>query len=151
MIKEKIKEEMIIAMKAKESERLTTIRSIIAKIKDKEIDMRSAESQPELDDTGVLVVMQQMIKQRSDSFTEFTKANRLDLAGKEQKEITVIKSFMPEQLSIQEVEVAIKNAISEIKAESIKDMGKVVQFMKEKYVGRIEPAEVSKKVKELLS
>lgn len=151
MIKEKIKIEMIIAMKAKESERLTTIRSIMAKIKDKEIEMRSGESQPELDNLGILAVMQQMIKQRNDSFTEFTKANRLDLAEKEQKEIAVIKSFMPEAMSEEEVLSAIKNLIKELNAESIKDMGKVVQQMKEKYVGRIDPAETSKKVKELLS
>lgn len=151
MIKEKIKSEMILAMKSKDNERLTTIRGIVAKVKEKEIEMRTSESQPELDDTGILVVMQQMIKQRNDSISEYTKANRADLAEKESREITVIRSFMPQPLNENEVTEAIKSAISELKAESIKDMGKVVNYVKDKYVGRIDPASVSKKIKDLLS
>jgi uncharacterized protein YqeY len=151
MIKEKIKSEMMESMRAKDNERLTTIRGIIAKIKDKEIEMRTSESKPELDETGVLVVMQQMIKQRNDSILEFKKANRLDLSEKEEKEILVIRSFMPQLLSEPEIEKVIKEAIANLEAQSVKDMGKVVQFMKENYVGRIDPAEVSKKIKELLS
>ncbi len=151
MIKEKIKSEMMESMRAKDNERLTTIRGIIAKIKDKEIEMRTSESKPELDETGVLVVMQQMIKQRNDSILEFKKANRLDLSEKEEKEILVIRSFMPHLLSEPEIEKVIKEAIANLEAQSVKDMGKVVQFMKENYVGRIDPAEVSKKIKELLS
>ena len=151
MIKEKIKSEMMESMRAKDNERLTTIRGIIAKIKDKEIEMRTSESKPELDETGVLVVMQQMIKQRNDSILEFKKANRLDLSEKEEKEILVIRSFMPQLLSEPEIEKVIKEAIANLEAQSVKDMWKVVQFMKENYVGRIDPAEVSKKIKELLS
>ena len=151
MIKEKIKSEMMESMRAKDNERLTTIRGIIAKIKDKEIEMRTSESKPELDETGVLVVMQQMIKQRNDSILEFKKANRLDLSEKEEKEILVIRSFMPHLLSEPEIEKVIKEAIANLEAQSVKDMGKVVQFMKENYVGRIDPAEVSKKIKKLLS
>ncbi|MDR2007424.1 MAG: GatB/YqeY domain-containing protein [Alphaproteobacteria bacterium] len=150
MIKENIKNEMVVAMKAQEKARLSTIRLILAKIKDKEIEMRS-EVAAELNDNAILTLMQQMIKQRMDSITEYTKAVRLDLAQKEEEEIAVIKSFMPTPLSMQETEAAIKSAIAEIKAESVKDTGKVVNYLKEKYAGRMDMGTVSAKIKELLS
>ncbi|MCL2566587.1 MAG: GatB/YqeY domain-containing protein [Alphaproteobacteria bacterium] len=150
MIKETIKNEMVVAMKAQDKPRLTTIRMILAKIKDKEIELRG-EASAELNNSMVLTLMQQMIKQRMDSITEYTKANRLDLAQKEEDEIVVIKSFMPAPLAQQEVNEAIKEAIAEIKAAGVKDTGKVVNYLKEKYAGRLDMGAVSAKIKELLS
>jgi hypothetical protein len=150
MIKENIKNEMVVAMKAQDKLRLTTIRMILAKIKDKEIELRTLET-AEINDNTILTLMQQMIKQRMDSITEYTKASRLDLAQKEEEEIAVIKSFMPAPLSLQETEAAITKAIAEIKAAGVKDTGKVVNYLKEKYAGRLDMGSVSAKIKELLS
>ncbi|MDR0483711.1 MAG: GatB/YqeY domain-containing protein [Alphaproteobacteria bacterium] len=150
MIKETIKNEMVVAMKAQDKQRLTTIRLILAKIKDKEIEMRSSE-QTEVNDNAVLTLMQQMIKQRNDSITEYTKANRLDLAQKEEDEITVIKSFMPAPFSTAETTDLIKKAIETLGATEVKDTGKVVNYLKESYAGRMDMAIVSKQIKELLS
>ncbi len=151
MIKAKIKEQMILAMKSKDSLKLTTIRMILAKIKDKEIDLRTSESSvKELDDTALLVLMQQMIKQRNDSIAEYTKANRLDLSTKEQEEILIIKTFMPKPLSEEEIEKIIVSAISSTQAKSVKDMGKLVGYIKDKYPGQVDVGIISQKIKNLL-
>lgn len=150
MIKDSLKEQMVIAMKAKDILRLSTIRLIIAKIKDKEINDRTTTSD-ELNDNGILLLMQGMIKQRNDSIVEYKKGNRLDLADKEEQEIAVIRSFMPKQLEGEELDVVINDAVLHIKAQGVKDISKVINHIKENHAGSVDMSIVAVKVKNKIS
>ena len=150
MLKDTLQKEVNQAMKAKASERLSILRMIMAKIKDQEINKRT-ESSLELQDSDIIVLMDKMIKQAQDSIQEYKKANRQDLIQKEEAEIQVIMEFMPKPLSNEEVNNAITQAIADVKPESMKDMGKVINYIKNKYVGRVDMAKVSLQVKEHLN
>ncbi|UQY81003.1 putative protein YqeY [Candidatus Hepatincola sp. Av] len=150
MLKDTLQKEVNQAMKAKASERLSILRMIMAKIKDQEINKRT-ESSLELQDSDIIVLMDKMIKQAQDSIQEYKKANRQDLVQKEEAEIQVIMEFMPKPLSNEEVNNAITQAIADVKPESMKDMGKVINYIKNKYVGRVDMAKVSLQVKEHLN
>lgn len=150
MLKDTLQKEVNQAMKAKASERLSILRMIMAKIKDQEINKRT-ESSLELQDSDIIVLMDKMIKQAQDSIQEYKKANRQDLIQKEEAEIQVIMEFMPKPLSHEEVNSAITQAIADVKPEGMKDMGKVINYIKNKYVGRVDMAKVSLQVKEHLN
>ncbi|XWO14411.1 putative protein YqeY [Candidatus Hepatincola sp. Pdp] len=150
MLKDTLQKEVNQAMKAKASERLSILRMIMAKIKDQEINKRT-ESSLELQDSDIIVLMDKMIKQAQDSIQEYKKANRQDLIQKEEAEIQVIMEFMPKPLSHEEVNNAITQAIADVKPEGMKDMGKVINYIKNKYVGRVDMAKVSLQVKEHLN
>jgi len=150
MLKDTLQKEVNQAMKAKASERLSILRMIMAKIKDQEINKRT-ESSLELQDSDIIVLMDKMVKQAQDSIQEYKKANRQDLIQKEEAEIQVIMEFMPKPLSHEEVNNAITQAIADVKPEGMKDMGKVINYIKNKYVGRVDMAKVSLQVKEHLN
>ena len=150
MIKQKLQQEMIIAMKNKDNLRLSTIRLVVSKIKEKEINSRDNNS-VDFDDSQIISLMQGMIKQRQDSAIQYEKANRLDLANKEIEEIKVIRSFMPALLSLDEIEKIIEESISIINPEGVKDLGKVIALIKEKYASQIDMAQVSAMVKSKLN
>lgn len=143
MLKEQIKKDMIAAMKAKD-ESLGTIRLISAAIKQKEID-----EQIELDDQGVLAVIQKMVKQRRDSIKQFEEGNRPDLVAKEKAEIAVLEKYLPDQLSDKDVDDAIQKAIAEANADSAKDMGKVMGLL-QPLKGQADMAKISEKVRKIL-
>ena len=145
-LKEKIKSEMIAAMRSQDKMRVTAIRLLTSEIKQREVDSRT-----ELDETAVLAVIDKMLAQRKDSYTQFMQANREDLAKQESYEIDVLKEFLPPQLSPQELSDLINNAIKTVGASSIRDMGKVMADIKPRIQGRADVGEVSKTVKELLS
>jgi len=145
-LKEKIKSEMIAAMRSQDKMRVTAIRLLTSEIKQREVDSRT-----ELDETSVLAVIDKMLAQRKDSYTQFMQANREDLAKQESYEIDVLKEFLPPQLSSQELSDLINNAIKTVGATTIRDMGKVMADIKPKIQGRADVGEVSKTVKELLS
>ncbi len=134
------------AMRAKDKERLGTIRLIAAAIKQREVDERI-----ELDDARVLAVLQKMLKQRRDSVEQFLAGNRQDLADKESFEMQVIQAYMPQALSDEEVEGLIRAAVAESGATSIKDMGKVMALLKDRVQGRADMGALSAKVKESLA
>lgn len=134
------------AMKSQAKETLTTLRMLTAAIKQREVDERI-----ELSDAEVLAVIDKMIKQRRESLNQFIAGNRQDLAEKEQKELDLLTTFLPEQLSETEVLQHVKNAITETQASSAKDMGKVMAILKPKLQGRADIQAVSAKVKELLN
>lgn len=144
-IKESIQAELKTAMKAKEKNTVTVIRSVQAAIKKIEID-----KQIELTDEQILDVLQKQIKQRKESLKIYTENDRADLAEKEQAEIDVLTGFMPEPLSVDELSALVEQQIKALEATSMKDMGKVMASLKEKVAGRAEPSDVSKLVKQLL-
>ncbi|MDR1529761.1 MAG: GatB/YqeY domain-containing protein [Burkholderiales bacterium] len=145
-LKETITEHMKDAMRAKNSERLGTIRMLIAEIKKREIDTRQ-----ELNDADVVVVVDKMIKQRKDSIAQYEKANRQDLADKEQAEIDVLRAYMPQPLSDTEIDALIADAIRETGAVGAAGMGKVMAALKPKLAGRADLTTVSAKVKASLA
>jgi len=146
MLHDRIKDDMKIAMRERAKERLMTIRLILAATKQYEVDNRA-----EVTDAVVLTILDKMVKQRKDSIEQFTKAGRDELAAKEIAEIEVIKVYLPQQLTEQEIQVAIAEAISETGAESMRDMGKVMGMLKPKLQGRADMGKVSGLIKSQLS
>jgi uncharacterized protein YqeY len=145
-LKEKLSEDMKAAMRAKESEKLATIRLINAAIKQREVDERI-----ELGDDQVLSVIEKMIKQRKDSITQFEAGGRQDLADKEKSEITVLAAYMPAQMSAAEVQAEIAAAVAQAGASGPQDMGKVMAVLKPKLAGRADMTAVSGLVKAALA
>lgn len=145
-LKARIQEDMKTAMRAKDSERLGTIRLLLAAIRQREIDELI-----ELTDADVLNIIRKMIKQRLDSYTQFQAAHREALALKEQKEIDLLSGYLPQQMSDAEIDAAIQAAIAKTNAKSMQEMGKVIAILKEQLVGRADIAKVSAKVKDLLA
>jgi uncharacterized protein len=141
-LKDRITEDMKAAMRAKDSERLGTIRMITAAIKQREVDERIT-----LDDTQVLAVLDKMIKMRKESIAQFTSGGRDDLVARETKEVELLQSYMPAQLSAAELDAIIATAIAESGATTIKEMGKAMALVKQKAQGRADMAAVSAKLK----
>ncbi len=141
-LKGKITDDMKSAMKAGEKDRLKAVRLILAAVKQIEVDQRT-----ELDDAAVLSVLDKMVKQRRDSIEQFQKGGRDDLVNIELAEITVIETYLPEQLSNEELDALINEVISATGAESIRDMGKVMGQIKSKAAGRADMGAVGAKVK----
>lgn len=145
-MKSRIVEDMKMAMKSHDKERLAVIRLILAAIKQREVDERI-----ELTDEQILATLNKMIKQRRDSISQFEAGNRPDLAVIEAAEIVFIQDYLPAQLSAADIEKAVEEAIAESGAASAKDMGKVMAILKAKLAGKAEMTLVSAKVKEKLS
>ena len=144
-LRERITEDMKTAMRAGEKERLATIRLALAAIKQREVDERIT-----LDDTQVLAVLEKMIKQRREAITQFASGGRSDLVAKENAEIAVLQGYLPAQMSDAELDVLILEAISATGATSVKDMGKVMGFVKPKAQGRADMGALSARIKQKL-
>lgn len=139
------------AMRAKEADRLSTLRLINAAIKDRDIAMRgTADEAAGLSDADVLAIMGRMVKQRQESARAYEEGGRLELAEKELAEIKVIEEFLPRQLSLSEAESAVNAAIAAVGASSIRDMGKVMAELKTKYTGQMDFAKAGPMVKSRL-
>jgi uncharacterized protein len=145
-LKDRIAEDMKAAMKAKETARLGAIRLLMAAMKQKEVDERV-----QLDDAGVVAVIEKMLKQRRDSIAQYETAKRQDLADAEKFEVDVLSAYMPAGLSAAEIEAAVAGALAEAGAKTPADMGKVMALVKPKVAGRADMGEVSKLVKARLS
>jgi len=145
-LKNQLTEDMKAAMKGGDKDRLGVIRLINAAIKQREVDERIV-----LDDSQVLSVLEKMLKQRRDSFSQFQAANRMDLADKEHFEIGVIQAYLPAQLTAAEVDAIIIAAIAESGAAGPKDMGKVMGLVKPKVAGRTDMGKLSELVKARLN
>ncbi len=143
---DELKEAMKIAMRAKDKERLGTIRMAMAAVKQIEIDERIT-----LDDDGVLKVLVKMVKQRKDAIVQYTDANRPELADKEAAEIKVIESFLPQALTEQEIADLIDKAVTELNASGMQDMGKVMGVLKPQMQGKADMAAVSGIIKARLT
>jgi len=144
-LKAQINEAMKDAMRAKEKERLGTIRLVLAEIKKVEVDERI-----DPDDVRVTSILDKMVKQRRDSIKQFTDAGRDELAAKEQTEIEVIKEFLPQPLSEEEIASLIEEAIASTGAASMQDMGKVMGLLKPQMAGKADMGKVSGLIKQRL-
>jgi uncharacterized protein YqeY len=144
-IKDRLKDAMITSMKAKEAEKLTAIRFIQAAIKKIEIDTRV-----DLDDAAVMPILMNLAKQRRDSIEQFRKGGREDLAVKEETELKLIQSFLPEQMGADELEKLVAAAIQETGAKTMRDMGNVMKAVGAKVAGRAEGSVISETVKKKL-
>ena len=149
MMRDKFATAMKDAMKAKDSRRLSTVRLIQTAIKDRDIANRGAGKDPVSDDE-IMQVLQKMVKQREESARIYDEAGRSELAAQEREEIEVIKSFMPEQLSEEKVRQLCQSVVSETGAHGLRDMGKCMNALKEKYPGQMDFAKASGMVKDLL-
>jgi uncharacterized protein YqeY len=145
-MKDRISDDMKAAMRARETEKLGTIRLLLAAIKQREIDDRVT-----LDDAAVASVVDKLIKQRRDSMAQFQAAGRDDLVAKESAELAVLQGYMPEQLSDAEVAAAVREAISQAGASGPQDMGKVMGALKAQLAGRADMTAVSAQVKAALA
>ena len=145
-LKDQITEDMKTAMRAKDSERLGTIRLLLAALKQKEVDERIV-----LDDTQVIAIIDKLIKQRKDSIEAFTKANRMDLADKESAEMKVLQAYLPQRMSADAVLAEVKAIVAELGAGGPSDMGKVMGVAKTRLGGKAEMAAVSAAVKAALA
>jgi uncharacterized protein len=144
-LRERITEDMKAAMRASDKERLSTIRMLLAAIKQREVDERIT-----LDDAQVIAVLEKMIKQRRESIVQFEQGARQDLADKERSEIVLLQSYLPAQLTEAEVDAIIRDAIASTGAASVKDMGKVMAAVKARAAGRADMGAVSARIKATL-
>jgi uncharacterized protein len=145
-IPEKVTEAMLLATKEKDKSRLGAIRLMKAALHNREIDAKHP-----LSDEECLQVMSAMVKQRRDSIDQFKQGGRIDLVEKEEAELVVIRSFMPEQMSEEDLSKEIETAVREVGAVSIKDMGKVMKVLMPKLTGRADGKLIGEKVKERLT
>ena len=145
-LKDQITEDMKTAMRAKDSERLGTIRLLLAALKQKEVDERVV-----LDDAAVVAIVDKLVKQRKDSVTAFTQGGRIDLADKEAAEIKVLEVYLPQRMSADEVAVEVKAIVAELGAKGPGDMGKVMGVVKTRLAGKADMGQVSAAVKAALS
>jgi len=150
-LKDQVTEDMKNAMRAKDSERLGTIRLLLAAAKQKEVDERVV-----LDDVAMVAIVDKLIKQRKDSVAAFTLANRMDLADKESAEIKVLEAYLPQRLSAEEVAIEVKTIVAELAVELGRnagpgDMGKVMGAVKARLAGKAEMGQISAAVKAALA
>ncbi len=139
------------AMKAKDARRVSTLRLVLSALKDRDIANRSEDSRAGIGDDEILSLLAKMIKQREESATVYDSGGRPDLAAAEREEIVIIKGFMPQQMAADEAKAAAAKAIAETGAASMKDMGKVMAVLKERFAGQMDFAAASATVKGLLS
>ncbi|MGV3549000.1 GatB/YqeY domain-containing protein [Rhizobium sp.] len=148
-MREKLMDALKAAMKAKESAKISTIRMVQAAIKDLEIANRTKPN-AETTDGDIASLLSKLVKQREESAKIYDEGGRPELAAKEREEIAIISEFMPKQLSEAEVIEIIKGIITEVGAESMKDMGKVMSVLKERYPGQLDFGKASGQIKSLL-
>jgi uncharacterized protein YqeY len=150
-MRERISAALKDAMRDKDAERLSTLRLINAAIKDKDIAARGEGAAGGVGEAEIMGILGRMVKQRQESARAYEEGGRLELAEKERGEIAVIEEFLPRQLSDAEVAAAVDDAIREVEAGSIRDMGKVMGVLKSKYTGQVDFAAVGAMVKDRLS
>lgn len=145
-LKQRINDDMKTAMRAKEADRLGTIRMLLAAVKQKEVDERV-----ELDDLAIVAIVDKLIKQRKDAAQQYEAGGRADLAEKEQAEITVLEAYLPQRLSADEVAASVKAIVVELGASGPGDMGKVMAVVKQRLAGQADMGQVSAAVKSALA
>jgi uncharacterized protein YqeY len=146
VLKQRIQDDMKIALKARDSRRLGVIRLILAAVKQREVDERV-----ELDDSQVVAVLDKMVKQRRDALAQFQAAGRAELAAQEAYEIEVCRAYLPEALEAGQIVALIEQALDATGAASVKDMGRVMGWLKPRIQGRADMAAVSAKVRQRLA
>lgn len=150
MLRERLNDELKAAMKAKEQHRVSTLRLILAAIKDRDVAARGEGNPEGIGDDEILQLLAKMIRQRRESIKLYEEGGRVDLAEGEAAEIAVIEGFLPRQLDDDEVEKAVREAIGEVGATGLKDMGRTMAVLKERYAGRMDFGKASALVKKEL-
>ena len=151
MLREAFSERLKQAMRARESRTVSTVRLIMAALKDRDIAARGSGNTEGIPEPEILRMLQGMVKQRRESIALYRQGNRPELAQQEEEEIAVIESFLPQQMSDAETTTAIKAAIAETGAAGLKDMGKVMAVLRERHTGIIDMARAGPAVKQLLA
>jgi uncharacterized protein YqeY len=146
-LRQRLNDELKQAMKAADKLKVSTLRLVNAAIKERDIESRTAGPDSGVGEPQILEVLNKMIKQRQDSLAAYEQAGRQDLAEQERGEIAIIRSFMPEPLRPEETKAAIEEAIAATQASTVKDMGKVIAHLKERYTGRMDFATVGPAVR----
>lgn len=145
-LKDRITEDMKLAMRAKDAARLLTIRGLLAALKQKEVDERVV-----LDDAAVVAIVDKLVKQRKDSIAQFAAGGRADLVEKEEFELAVLQAYLPQRLSSEEISARVAELVSELGAKGPADMGKVMAAAKQSLSGKADMGKVSAAVKQALS
>ena len=151
MLRTRLSDALKAAMKEKDGRSVSTLRLILAALKDRDIAARGKGNQDGVSDDEVLGLLQSMVKQRRESIAHYEKGGRMELAQGEAEEISVIEGFLPEQMGEDEMAAVITGVVGEVGAESIKDMGKVMTALKEQFAGQMDFGKASAIVKERLS
>jgi uncharacterized protein YqeY len=149
MLRERFSDALKQAMKEKDALAVSTVRLVLARLKEKDIEARPKADH--IDEPAIQQMLLQMIKQRRESIELYDKGNRPELSAKEKGEIAIIERFLPKQMSQADMEKAIRETIATVGAAGIKDMGRVMAALKEKYAGQLDPGQASQAVKKLLS
>jgi len=150
-LRDRFSNELKSAMKAKDARRTGTLRLVLAAIKDRDIAHRTEENRDVISDDEILTLLAKLVKSREDSIVLYEQGGRPELAAAERDEIAIIREFMPQQMDEAEAKAAIAAVIAETGAASMKDMGKVMAALKERFAGKIDFAKASAAVKDLLS
>lgn len=151
MLRDELSGSLKEAMKAKDEQKVSTLRLILAALKDRDIAARGKGQSGPVSETEILEMLTKMIRQRRDSIKMYEEGGRVDLAEREQGEIDVIETFLPKQLSEDEIRDAAKAVIVELGAAGLKDMGRTMSEMKQRYAGQMDPGKASTVVKALLT
>ena len=147
MIRERLSNDLKEALKARESARVSTLRLILAAVKDRDIAARGDDNPDGVPDADILALLGKMIKQRQESARVYEEAGRLDLAEQERAETEVIRAYMPKPMSAAEIEAAVRQVIAETGADSVRDIGKVMGLLKSRYAGKMDFAVAGTAVK----
>lgn len=151
MLRERLRDALKEAMKSKDATGVSTIRLILATLKDRDISLREKGNQDGIDDEALLALLQTMVKQRQESIRLYEEGGRLELADQERQEIEVIQRFLPEQLGEKEMENAVDGLIKELDASSIRDMGRTMAELKSRYAGQMDFSQAAALVRQRLA
>ncbi|WP_286828604.1 MULTISPECIES: GatB/YqeY domain-containing protein [Kordiimonas] len=151
MLRDELNQSMKAAMRAKETRKLSTVRLILAAIKEKDIELRTTDGGDRDDDAMITDILSKMVKQRRDSIKAYEEGGRCELAEQEKAEIAIIEEFLPKQMSDDEIKAACEAIVKELGAEGLKDIGRCMAAMKDKYAGQMDFAKASKTIKGMLS
>lgn len=150
MLRESLRNALTDAMRARQSCKVDTLRLILAALKDRDIAARG-EGQPAISEEEIQAMLQKMVRQRQDSITLYEEAGRIDLVEREREEMNIVRSFLPEQMSEEEIREVSESVMNELGAQGIKDMGRMMSAMKERYAGRMDFGRAACVVKGLLT
>lgn len=150
MLRQRLNDELKAAMKSRDQRATSTLRLILAALKDRDIAARPCGVADGVDETEIIDMLQKMVKQRQESIALYKQGNRPELAAQEQGEIDMIERFLPQKMSDTEAAAAVESVIAELGAATIKDMGRVMAALKERYAGRMDFAKVGQQVKQKL-
>ena len=150
VLRTKFKNELLEAMKVKDSLKVSTLRLILAAVKDRDLESRRKGNGDQIPDSNILVILAKMIKQRNEAAELYTNAGRNELAESESKEIEIINTFMPKMLTKIELDKVIDDSISIVEAKSLRDLGRVISKIKEDYTGRCDFADVTQMIRKRL-